>query len=423
MLRYLVPATVLSLMCGVASGQSLVGATVRSGSSTNLIVIDPATGANQVYLGGVVLPSPNTVELYQLAALPNCGLAGSLYVTNGNANDVSRLMRIDPASGATTVMNYGSPVGTLYSEGLDYSPRHNALLVSFTSLGSFGTNRLALINPADGSVISSTAALSGISDLDTIVSSPSEDIFFDLNATANPRVKRLTALLPNPTFGTFSSPPALQAWWDGAMHPTTGEVIFTDTDGSRLVRLVGNAYVPGASLANGARIRGLAWAFLPPKVQPIAPVSICPGGSVSIPAIVPGTPPYTNVWEVESPVGSGTFVPITNGTFTEAGSGMTFIAAATDSQALQISNLQPGSRGPVLVLRLRTSNSCGESSGTTTRTYCPPDVNCDGVLDLFDYLDFVTAFSGNEPSSDFNADTVIDFFDYLDFVEAFAAGC
>ncbi len=423
MFRNVFCAAVMMAACGAANGQSLVGATARSGNTTNLIVIDPATGANQVYLGGVVLPTPSTVELYQLAALPNCGLAGSLYVTNGNANDVSRLMRIDPTTGATTVMNYGSPVGTLYSEALDYSPRHNALLVSFTALGNFGTNRLALINPADGSVISSTATLSGILDMDTIASNASEDVFMDLNATSNPRLKRLTALMPSPTFGTYSSPPALQAWFDAALHPTTNELIFTDSDGTRLVRVSNNAYVNGATLANGARVRGLAWAFLPPRVQPIAPVSICPGGSVTIPAVVPGTPPYTNVWEVESPVGSGTFVPVSNGTFTEAGTGMTFTASAADSLALQISNLQPGSRGAEVVLRLRSSNTCGESSGTTTLTYCPPDVNCDSVLDLFDYLDFVSAFSAEEPSADFNADTVIDFFDYLDFVAAFAAGC
>lgn len=54
---------------------------------------------------------------------------------------------------------------------------------------------------------------------------------------------------------------------------------------------------------------------------------------------------------------------------------------------------------------------------------CASDFNNDGVGDMFDYLDFVTAFSTNEPSADFNSDAVVDFFDYLDFVEVFAAGC
>ncbi len=55
--------------------------------------------------------------------------------------------------------------------------------------------------------------------------------------------------------------------------------------------------------------------------------------------------------------------------------------------------------------------------------HCRADFNQDGVVDFFDYLDFVDAFSAAHPSSDFNSDTVIDFFDYLDFVDAFSAGC
>jgi hypothetical protein len=54
---------------------------------------------------------------------------------------------------------------------------------------------------------------------------------------------------------------------------------------------------------------------------------------------------------------------------------------------------------------------------------CTADFNSDGVVDFFDYLDFVAAFSGNEGSADFNVDGVIDFFDYLDFVAAFSSGC
>lgn len=58
-----------------------------------------------------------------------------------------------------------------------------------------------------------------------------------------------------------------------------------------------------------------------------------------------------------------------------------------------------------------------------TAPSCPADFNADTVVDFFDYLDFVAAFSSNDPTADFNADTVIDFFDYLDFVAAFSTGC
>jgi hypothetical protein len=52
---------------------------------------------------------------------------------------------------------------------------------------------------------------------------------------------------------------------------------------------------------------------------------------------------------------------------------------------------------------------------------CAVDINADNVVDFFDYLDFVAAFSANAPIADFNHDNVTDFFDYLDFVAAFSA--
>jgi hypothetical protein len=54
---------------------------------------------------------------------------------------------------------------------------------------------------------------------------------------------------------------------------------------------------------------------------------------------------------------------------------------------------------------------------------CTADFNQDHVVDFFDYLDFVNAFSAMDVSADFNNDGTIDFFDYLDFVDAFAQGC
>lgn len=47
------------------------------------------------------------------------------------------------------------------------------------------------------------------------------------------------------------------------------------------------------------------------------------------------------------------------------------------------------------------------------------DFNRDGVVDFFDYLDFVSEFASALPSADVNYDCEIDFFDYLDFVAFF----
>jgi hypothetical protein len=54
---------------------------------------------------------------------------------------------------------------------------------------------------------------------------------------------------------------------------------------------------------------------------------------------------------------------------------------------------------------------------------CGADFNNDDSVDFFDYLDFVQAFSANQPAADFNYDGTIDFFDYLDFVDAFSGSC
>jgi hypothetical protein len=54
---------------------------------------------------------------------------------------------------------------------------------------------------------------------------------------------------------------------------------------------------------------------------------------------------------------------------------------------------------------------------------CQADINSDGLVDLFDYLDFVQLFAAGSSQADFNSDSIVDFFDYLDFVEAFSAGC
>ncbi len=55
--------------------------------------------------------------------------------------------------------------------------------------------------------------------------------------------------------------------------------------------------------------------------------------------------------------------------------------------------------------------------------FCAADYNADGVIDFFDYLDYVDVFSSGGLGADFNSDGIVDFFDYLDFIAAFSAGC
>ena len=67
---------------------------------------------------------------------------------------------------------------------------------------------------------------------------------------------------------------------------------------------------------------------------------------------------------------------------------------------------------------------CGERNTIgAVEVHTCADFNHDLVLDFFDYLDFVQAFSSGDQSADFNRDQTLDFFDYLDFVDRFVGGC
>ncbi|MDX2145997.1 MAG: PA14 domain-containing protein [Planctomycetota bacterium] len=61
--------------------------------------------------------------------------------------------------------------------------------------------------------------------------------------------------------------------------------------------------------------------------------------------------------------------------------------------------------------------------GVLDECQCLGDFNRDDQVDLFDYLDFVSAFAGDDPLADFDGSGQVDFFDYLEFAEAFARGC
>ncbi|MFG0285973.1 MAG: GC-type dockerin domain-anchored protein [Phycisphaerales bacterium JB039] len=57
------------------------------------------------------------------------------------------------------------------------------------------------------------------------------------------------------------------------------------------------------------------------------------------------------------------------------------------------------------------------------RVACRADVNDDGLLDFFDFLEFQNLFALGDRAADFNCDGALDFFDFLEFQNQFAAGC
>lgn len=137
--------------------------------------------------------------------------------------------------------------------------------------------------------------------------------------------------------------------------------------------------------------------------QPVDAAS-CRGGSVSFTVAASGATPLSYQWRFNS-------VNISDG-----GS-----YAGTTTDTLTVSPVTPGTIGAYDCVITNTCNTV--TSSTANLSTCAADFNCDGGVDFFDYLDFVAAFSNNDPSADFNDDGGIDFFDYLDFVAAFSSPC
>ncbi|MEO1007786.1 MAG: GC-type dockerin domain-anchored protein [Planctomycetota bacterium] len=54
---------------------------------------------------------------------------------------------------------------------------------------------------------------------------------------------------------------------------------------------------------------------------------------------------------------------------------------------------------------------------------CRADINADGALDLFDFLDYQRLFFDGDPLADFTGDGLFTLFDFLEFIDLFDDGC
>lgn len=442
-------ASVLAI-APAATAQSLLATTAKANGQSNLLIVDPATGAVQTYLS-VPIPGAANNQLRWITQVPDGRLAGSLWIDNGTANNASQLMMIDLPAGTNTVLNYSAPLNTSYAEGMDYSPRHGRLLISFANFGSFGTNRLALVN-LDGTVFSTTNALAGILDLDTVLSSATLDIFFDLNAASNPRVKSMVNPLPATTFAAFASPPLQNDWQDGAIHPTTGDIWFTRPVAGfpQLTRLVGDTYVPGPEIASGGvGIRGLAWAFLPARATISPAAIICPNVPATFTVSPVGTGPFTVEWQYlggPPPAHVTEWTAITPGdNLAPAGTGapgrFLFAASGVGTNQLTVSRQtvplgDPGlpnwSHAGVGQFRFRAlvTASVGAAFTSAETTFqLVSDLNFDGQVNTSDLTVFLGRFGLSAPlgseaaRADFNADGAVNTADLTFFLGRFGSAC
>jgi len=54
---------------------------------------------------------------------------------------------------------------------------------------------------------------------------------------------------------------------------------------------------------------------------------------------------------------------------------------------------------------------------------CPADLNCDGVVDFNDLLEYLNRYNAQLPSADLNGDGVVDFNDLLEYLNRYNTAC
>jgi len=407
-----------------AGAQVLIASTSTSGGVSQIGEVNPATG---VFVPFMTVPVPAGFEVRYLAARPSCGLVG-IVNRSDTANNRARLLRIDPVTRTSQLLEFAAPLNNSYAEGFDWSPRHSAFMIGFGPLGNFGTTRLALFD--ENGVVSATSNALPVGDIDLIGSTATIDLLMDLNRTSGVRVYNVTTLFPNPAVTAFATPPSIPQAWDVAIHPVTGAVTVVTGPGNQLSDLVGNTYVNGSAVQGGVILRGLAWVRMPPVVaQQPARTAVCPSSAATFSVAGSFDQPATFRWQRES--APGVFVDLQDGSTASwdgnvPGFGATVSGAGTVS--LTVASAGAGvllSPAHAVAYRCVIVNGCGsETSSAAALVLCPADFNCDGFLDFFDYDAFVDAFeTGGGLEADFNGDGFVDFFDYDEYVTAFESGC
>ena len=78
-------------------------------------------------------------------------------------------------------------------------------------------------------------------------------------------------------------------------------------------------------------------------------------------------------------------------------------------------------------LTFEVATAAGTDTGVVTLAAptiaCPADLDGDGSLTLFDFLEFQNLFAAADPRADFDGDGLFTIFDFLAYQNAFAAGC
>jgi hypothetical protein len=140
-----------------------------------------------------------------------------------------------------------------------------------------------------------------------------------------------------------------------------------------------------------------------------------------------------DVWFRFTPTRSGTWNantcdPATNyDTVLSAYSGtcgaLTELVCNDDSCGLSSRIAFPVTAGTTYHVRVSGFNTASGSGILTVIPPCPVDMNGDGVVNVADYLAFLSLYAAADPRADINGNGVINVADYLAFLALYAAGC
>ncbi len=154
----------------------------------------------------------------------------------------------------------------------------------------------------------------------------------------------------------------------------------------------------------------------------------CPGGGALFTSLADASAPPTMGWEWELVLGNTRlWRPVTNGIFTDAGSGAVVSGATTST--LSITGIDAAS-----AVRFRsTARTCGTARSRPASLVlrspdqcppaCPGDFNQSGSVTVQDVFDYLFAYFSGLPSADINASGQVTLQDLFDYLVAYFGGC
>jgi hypothetical protein len=152
----------------------------------------------------------------------------------------------------------------------------------------------------------------------------------------------------------------------------------------------------------------------------------CPTGTLTFGVGASGSGPLRYQWQVQTApdvweaLGAGPLVLSCGGDVYPL---TTLVDAPTVSIGVHPCPHNPGAPQRFQV-RCVVSNSCGVArSDAAAYVVCPADMNCDGRLDVGDFLAYLSFYAGADGRADVDRSGGVDVADFLAFLGAYAAGC